>query len=280
VILAAKSILRVIESDQRPTEMIKEDGTLLLSIDLECQRIILDQLAGKLPIMAEEDPSSHSLVTSHKSYYLVDPLDGTSACKRFLRTLGGQVGFGPLGGVVIDGRLEAACYYDVPSRSLYSAVRGQGVYCIADTELDQALPQLFSRPRLQAFQDLRLRDCAALFYTGQRGEMPLVQALRGADAIDTAYRFGGFASDCTRLTRGLEQIQIQFHLKPWDLSASLFPIEAGYAAIFDPLGAKVDYLDWQLAARNPILIAPKQALGEIMQFIQRNRDRIKAHEPE
>jgi len=81
---------------------VKADKSLVLNLDLESQRRILNVLGSTFPVLAEEDESSHSLVTSGGSYLLVDPLDGTTSCKRFLGERGGQVGYGPLVGFVRD----------------------------------------------------------------------------------------------------------------------------------------------------------------------------------
>ena len=94
---------------------VKADKTLVMNLDLESQRLILNRLASAgYPIVAEEDSTSHNLISTEPSYLLVDPLDGTTSCKRFLGQFGGQVGFGPLAGFVYEGELAIAYFYSVP----------------------------------------------------------------------------------------------------------------------------------------------------------------------
>lgn len=232
------------------TAQKKCDNSLVLELDIENQALILEALGGALPVAAEEDPSSHDCL-SENEFFTVDPVDGTTACRRFLSSHSTEVGFGPLLGYFKNGVPTISVYYNVPERTLYTAVRGQGVSVnlSQSEELSEVSGTVPSPPTVA------LERSAVLFYIGNSGEPHIVQKLRDDDIIETAYRFGGFANDCTRLARGLEQIDVQFAVKPWDYPAVLFPLEAGYDVIVDPLGRGSPLLEWQVQMNNPVIIA-------------------------
>ena len=261
---AAEFLHSAVRDPKTMTVTKKADATLVTSLDTGSQHIILDQLGTKLPIVAEETEASHELISS-KEYYLVDPLDGTTSCKRFLGVSGGQIGFGPLLGYMRAGRLLAACFYSLPHNEVISAVRGHGVYISTGFS---ALPPILERERLTVDNCTTLSESAVLFYTGLSGEMDAITRLRRSDAIENVYRFGGFANDCARLARGSEQIGIQFSAKPWDLSALLFPLEAGLTAVFDPFGQAVTLEEWSMQPNNPLVIAHPGVINDVLKIIR------------
>jgi fructose-1,6-bisphosphatase/inositol monophosphatase family enzyme len=265
VLEAARYLESAAISGDKPQVSIKSDNSLVMNLDLESQRIILESLSGTFPIVAEEDPQSHSLINSHNDYFLVDPLDGTTTCKRFLGERGGQVGYGPLAGFVHNGQLSIAVFYSVPHRRLFSARKGSGCYLY---DLDGDSLELKTEPRrLVVKTSSDLGSAAALFFVGKRGECRLIEALKTSDLIETAYRFGGFANDCTRLAQGFEQIQIQFMANPWDFAAVLFAAEAGCSVFCDPLGRRVKLESWKIEHNNPVVIVAPGLEDALFKFI-------------
>lgn len=264
VLAAGRHVVEFARGDKKVDVRVKADSTLVLNLDIECQAIILERLSGSLPIVAEEDEASHSLIESEGDYLLVDPIDGTTSCKRFLTTVGGQIGFGPLVGMVKQGRLLVAAFYNITQRALFTAVRGEGCWMV---ELDPAKdpPPLSDRQWLSIVDPPQLFEMALLFYPGTRGEVPVVESLRSKGLIENVYRFGGFANDCSRLARGFEQIQIQFAVKPWDLPAILFPLCAGLEIRFDPLGSCQRLEDWSMAHNNPVIVAPPASMPRLIE---------------
>jgi len=238
---------------------VKPDKTLVMNLDLESQRRILAALGTTLPIVAEEDPSSHSLIDASGSYFLVDPLDGTTSCKRFLGQRGGQVGFGPLVGFVRNNQLAVASFYSVPHRTLFTAVRGEGTY---------ALEYGASEPRvLRPERCVELTAAGVLFFVSPYGEARVIEFLRSRNAIENVYRFGGFANDCSRLAQGFEQIQFQCNAKPWDFSAVLLAAEAGYEVICDPLGRRVPLQDWKIEMNNAVAIMHRELVSDFFALV-------------
>jgi fructose-1,6-bisphosphatase/inositol monophosphatase family enzyme len=238
----------------------KADETLVTNLDLECDQIISDLLAKHAPILTEEKAETYTLLKSKDPYFLVDPLDGTTACKRFLGKIGGQVGFGPVIGYVEEHTITRAAFYNVPKRTLYSASAGKGCYAI-DSEFGRVLKKC---PQI----NLKLKDCALIFFTGEGGEARIAQMLKQQGHIETAFRFGGFANDCSRLVDGCEEIQMQTTVRPWDFSAVLLTQEYGLETIVDPLGKPAPFPEWKLEINNPILTAPQNLISALHALIQ------------
>jgi fructose-1,6-bisphosphatase/inositol monophosphatase family enzyme len=229
---------------------VKPDATLVLNLDLELQKILLDNLK-KLPIVSEEMPQTHSKIGTSSDYYVVDPLDGTTSAKRFLTAINSQVGFGPMVGVVNGGKVVGVVFFNTPQRKFFIAQLGKGCFVFDYGDNSGA-----SMCRVNANCSLPLVSCAVLFYAGKNGELNVVNKLKNSDAVENFYRFGGFANDCSRLAQGFEQIQIQFSVKAWDLPAALLSAESGLDVRIDPFGIKVPIKDWVIQNENPLITAP------------------------
>ncbi|MCB0338139.1 MAG: hypothetical protein KDD53_00980 [Bdellovibrionales bacterium] len=266
ILSAIKDSLREIYQTKELSSIeYKGDGTLVTALDLKCHSIISARLKSLLPIVSEEDPSTHSLIDSCDDYILIDPIDGTSACKRFFGEIGGQVGFGPLVGRVRNGNVIEAFYGNVMQRALYHAKLGEGVrkasiYLSNTNEIVCEEWNQLIKP-----QDKPLRECALLFYASSGEEMLTVRSLREKGKIETAYRFGGFANDCVRLAEGKEELLLQYKASAWDATATLFASEAGFEVLFDPKGSRARFMDWSIKQNNPVLIAPVELIDELIQ---------------
>lgn len=261
---AARYLDGAARSGQAPTVEVKADSTLVMNLDLESQRIIMERLSGSYPIVAEEDPTSHSRIANTESYFLVDPLDGTTSCKRFLGQQGGHVGYGPLVGFVHDGELAISVFYSMPHRQLFTAIVGQGAYV---TTFGDNWKVIEAERQLIAPQCSDLKQAGMLFFISQFGEAPVVEFLRKKNAVENIYRFGGFASDCARIAQGYEQIQLQCSVKPWDFTAVLLAAEAGCEIFCDPLHRRVPLKQWRIESNNPILALPRGRSHEFFDLL-------------
>jgi len=246
---------------------VKADHTLVMNLDLESQRRVLLKLPKGHKVVAEEDESSHGLIHSAESYFLVDPLDGTTSCKRFFGQKGGHVGYGPLVGYVDEGTLSVASFYNVPQGKLLTAVKGQGTY-ISTPDFAQAHAP-GARERLQPAPCTSLVQAGVLFFIGHHGESRVMQHLRNNNALENMYRFGGFANDCSRLARGFEQMSVQFSAKPWDFSAVLLAAEAGLEVWLGPLGRRVPLNEWRIEPNNPLMIVQPGIRDELFAILDR-----------
>ena len=244
---------------------VKADHTLVMNLDLESQRRVLSRLPEGHKVVAEEDESSHGLIHSAESYFLVDPLDGTTSCKRFFGQKGGHVGYGPLVGYVHEGALSVASFYNVPQGKLLTAVKGQGAY-VATPDFSQAP---LKRERLQPAPCNSLVQAGILFFIGHHGESRVMQHLRNNNALENMYRFGGFANDCSRLAQGFEQMSVQFSAKPWDFSAVLLAAEAGLEVWLDPLGRRIPLDQWRVEPNNPLIIVQPGIRDELFTILDR-----------
>jgi myo-inositol-1(or 4)-monophosphatase len=266
VVEAARYLDRASRSGEGLRVEVKADNTLVMNLDLESQRIIINRLTGSYPIVAEEDSASHDRISSTNTYFLIDPLDGTTSCKRFLGQRGGHVGYGPLVGFVLEGELAVAAFYSIPHRQLFTAVKGQGTFVTTFGE-DWAVVE--SERKLIAPACTDMKQAGMLFFISPYGEAPVVEFLRRHHAVENIYRFGGFASDCARLAQGYEQIQLQFVVKPWDFSAVLLSAEAGCEVFCDPLGRRTPLNDWRLESNNPIVTLPAGTSGAFFELLDR-----------
>ena len=237
----------------------KEDSSLVTNLDMASQAAMQPVLRCGIQIASEEDPASHALVGRPANYFLIDPLDGTSSCRRCLmhhrKFQPGNVGFGPLAGYAENGIMTAAAFINLPDRMMYTAVRGQGAW-MAEVGSNNLPPARDKRTRLQVEKKAApaLSEASLLFYPGVRGELEFATYLRKNGLVESLYRFGSFASDCTRISRGYEEGEIQFSLKAWDLCAALIAEEAGCDVLVDPLKSCTPLGKWQLAPLNPVLI--------------------------
>jgi fructose-1,6-bisphosphatase/inositol monophosphatase family enzyme len=244
---------------------VKADHTLVMNLDVESQRRVLSRLPAGHPVVAEEDESSHGLINSAGSYFLVDPIDGTTSCKRFFGQSGGHVGYGPLVGYVHDGQLSVASFFSVPHGTLLTAVKGLGTY-ISTPDLSAA-HTVGTRERLLPPGCSSLVQAGVLFFVGHNGETRVMQHLKNHNAIENMYRFGGFANDCARLAQGFEQMSVQFSAKPWDFSAALLAAEAGLEVWLDPLGRRVPLNEWRIEANNPSIIVQPGIRDELFTLV-------------
>ena len=247
----------------------KKDNSLVMTLDIESQKIISKVLEGDLPIVGEEDEKGHELLAAARDYFVIDPVDGTASCKRFLKNEGGQLGFGPIVGLVQGGRVVASCFYHVPFRTLYTAVKGEGAYqlqCIPLGELG-SIPELKDRKRLMAGDMTELKQAGVLFFPGSRGECRIIEHLKGGHLIENAYRFGGFANDCVRLACGYEQVQVQFSVKSWDFPACLITAEAGLKVIVDPLDTRTDFYEWTVQPENPVISSVPSLVEKVLEVV-------------
>lgn len=267
-LLAAQHLIKAGHSNEMVKAWRKGDNTWVMSLDLECEKIILEKLSLLAPALSEESDQTHSLIGSRDPYFVIDPVDGTTACKRYLTSRGGQVGFGPVIGYLEEGRLRYSVFYNVPYRTLFSAVKGEGTYSYYSEHADLLPPPLLERPRLKLSDLPTLEDSVALFFMGRGGEGRIVNDLKVAGKIDNAYRFGGFANDCSRLARGLEDIQVQFAVKPWDFAAALLSVEAGLSVVLDPLGTPTPFDHWNISMENPLITCPAASVNQLLALMR------------
>jgi fructose-1,6-bisphosphatase/inositol monophosphatase family enzyme len=266
---AAKYILDFNNTSEKFVANRKSDGSWVLSLDLDCNQILRDKLVKFLPIVSEEEEETHNLIESQEPFFLIDPLDGTSVCRRFPLEKGGQIGFGPLLGSVVGGKVQQAVFVHVPRRSILVALRGKGCFAYNFNEDEKHINFASFKQIVPAFDSHKLNDLVGLFAVGDVWHfMPLV-LLKEKGIIDNLYRFGGIANDAFRLVMGEEDFQFQHRVKAWDFASTLFLQEAGFKVFINPLGETVDYREWSLKKNNPILAAPPKLALSLLEELKK-----------
>ena len=112
----------------------------------------------------------------------------------------------------------AAAFAHIPRRTLFIAEIGKGVRVTKFELVDKKLIYSGNSKTIKGCQykeSLKLRNCASLFFMGRFNEYNLdydtdrfteviiLNTLKTQKIIDNAYRFGGFANDCSRVTQGV-----------------------------------------------------------------------------
>lgn len=262
---AAKKLIDLVNLNHHPTINYKQDRSLVLDIDIILQEVILNSLNNET-IVSEELLSSHELVGQEKDYFIIDPIDGTTSCRRFLTAQESQVGFGPMIGFIRNGKLESVAFFNCPQRSIFFAEINHGAYKIPFDQF-QNFKVNSNLYRLAVPDTPPLKECAVLFFAGLNGELKSIEKLKSSGLVENFYRFGGFANDVSRLALGSEQIQIQYSVKAWDFSAVLLAHEVGLDILVDPSDANSKFTDWKIREENPVLISPKLYSNQIYNIL-------------
>lgn len=271
VLAAAKHLLNSVKNRDQIQVTSKADYTIVMNLDIECQKIIKDILAGPVLALSEEDEDSHKLIGQEVDCFIIDPIDGTASCRRYLGTEGGQIGYGPLVGFVEKGKVRVAAYYNIPSKTLYSAAHQQGASAIKINPLEvDSVPEISARRVLKIPEPIELNQSAVLFYPGSMQELEAIMHLRTNGLVENTYRLGGFANDSIRVAEGFEQIQLQTRVKAWDFPSTLIAKEAGLEVVIDPFNKKIEFENWVLSIDNPILIAHRHVLPTLLKNISKS----------
>ena len=261
-IKAARLILKKLDPSESLDSWKKSDDTVVTAADIESQVLLVQELKTYLPMVCEEDPASHRLLETENNYILIDPLDGTTSARRFGNAMGGQVGYGPIVGLVLDSRLAATVFINIPQRTGYLAIKGCGC------ESFSLMEDRNKRTQLAKVTEYPIDKSAMLFYAGKRGELEALSKVRKGCALENYYRFGGFANDAVRIALNQEQIQLQFSVKAWDLPAALIPFEAGCKVVLQPLGDSQELEDYRLQLENPLLLGQTKLVDEVLPLIR------------
>lgn len=188
---------------------------LVTEVDLECERMCREVLAGRYPdhdILAEELGGAVTGTARSKYRWVFDPLDGTTNYAHGLPIYCSSLG------LEVDGEVVVAAIYDPSRKELFTAERGEGAWMNGERLHVSATAQLIDALLVTGFPyDVRTQyeELVGIFGAFLM-EARAVRRL-GSAAVDLCYvaagRFDGF----------WEQ-----HLKPWDVAAgSLIVTEAG-----------------------------------------------------
>ncbi len=242
-----RAVLRFSAAGTRLKSRTKSDGTFVTELDMLATEMLEERLGELLPIVSEERKRSHLLIEKSENFLVVDPIDGTTALRRYVRGSPTCAGFGPLVGVVFDGVLTATVFGDISTGELVTAEVGCGVTV-------RSLGRKNAK-RLKKITPTALHQSAMIMNLSSADETLLAYQLRDQGVIEAVYRYGAIANDCMRIARGLEEIHLQLRLKPWDFAAVLLAAEAGAQVMADPLDRQIQLSKWRVSANNPVLVA-------------------------
>jgi fructose-1,6-bisphosphatase/inositol monophosphatase family enzyme len=260
---AAVRLVTLIEKPEMVTHVRKADRSWVLSLDLEANQVITRELRGSgVSLISEEEGDTHRWIGAPGTFFLIDPLDGTSVCRRFMNERNGQLGFGPIVGLVEDGIVQAVAFAHISRGLIFCAQAGKGLTLSPISDSAEVIR--IGSPRSQATE---LSECLMLFHIGSRTETMLAYELRHRAVIDNAYRFGGFANDSCRLALGYEDIQLQLSLCAWDLCATLIAQEAGFSVWLDPFGVPTKLENWKIKENNPVLVCPPNVAEQLIKVM-------------
>lgn len=125
VVLEAGDAIMAIHRN-RPQAEMKGDGSPVTEADRAAEALILAALerqAGDIPVVSEENPSSHSLIPDGP-FFLVDPLDGT---KEFLRS-DDRGGFTVNIALIEDGKPVLGIVHAPALSRLFTGIVGTGAW--------------------------------------------------------------------------------------------------------------------------------------------------------
>jgi fructose-1,6-bisphosphatase/inositol monophosphatase family enzyme len=239
----------------------KSDGSFVTELDMRATEILEEALHGYLPIVSEERAKSHRLIDDLRDCLVIDPIDGTTPLKRYIRGVPSCSGFGPMVGVVFEGRLVATVFGDIYSKSVVTAEQGRGV----------RVRKLGSRAthKVPKVRPVSLDHAAMIMNVASAREALLAYQLRDEGVVEAVFRYGAISNDCWRIAQGLEEVLLQLRLKPWDFAAVLIAAECGAEVLVDPLGKGVALVEWQVCSNNPVLIANTRDNMGLLKSIRR-----------
>jgi 3'(2'), 5'-bisphosphate nucleotidase len=104
---------------------VKEDNTTVTDADFVSEKVILDILGDRYPILSEETVNDSSRLSSSK-VWVVDPLDGTND---FIQKTGDFV---IMIGLLVDKEPYMGVVYRPTANEMYVAEKGNGAFKISD----------------------------------------------------------------------------------------------------------------------------------------------------
>ena len=191
---------------------VKGAADYVTKVDVAVQEYLRKELAARTPdviLLAEEQENSN--LDPAKSYWILDPIDGTTNFVRRLHYSNISVA------LAHDGQVEYAVVYDPFADELFSAQKDCGAFC-------NGLPIRVSDKDVAHAVFL----CGSTIYDRSLTErsFSLMRQLyeKGLDFR----RFGAAALDLCQVAAGRAELFYECRLSPWDYAAgSLIVTEAG-----------------------------------------------------
>lgn len=209
------------------TVTVKGAADYVTKVDVAVQEYMRKGLKNITPgviLLAEEQENNH--LDASKSYWILDPIDGTTNLIHDYRMSAVSLG------LYEQGRITFAVVYNPFTEETFHAVRGQGAFLNGKpihvshrAAFDTCIISLGSSPYE--------KDKAAMLF-------PIFQSI----FMETAdfRRSASAALDLCYVAAGRIDGYFEFNLKPWDYAAGSLVIEEAGGRITDWSGNKLSYL--------------------------------------
>lgn len=143
---AGKAVMKRVRRGLKET--FKDDTSPVTNADKKSHEIIkkaLHKLTPGIPIMSEEDPSSHTLAGSVKTFWCVDPVDSTRSMIRYSKGEKERDGFAINIGLVENGRAsKGVVYYPARDTLFYTGNNGKAYKQVGSAKPEQLIVQDFT----------------------------------------------------------------------------------------------------------------------------------------
>jgi 3'(2'), 5'-bisphosphate nucleotidase len=228
----------------------KPDSSPVTVADRESEALLLEGLwnaARGVPVIAEESMSLGAAPAKSRSFFLVDPLDGT---REYVNRVGE---FTVNIGLVVDAAPVFGMIYAPALGDLYVTL-GQGRAVEAHVPLDESKASLASLP----LRDLRTRqpDAGALTVLESRSHRTAeTEAFLAGYAIGEVKRSGSSLKFC-RIARGDADFYVRLGpTREWDTAAGQAILEAAGGSVTDLSGQRLAYGKADGGYGNPHFVA-------------------------
>jgi len=236
------------QSEKQQSISIKDDGSVVTKTDLACQTYLeqqLQQLAPNIDFLGEEMSPAAQLTAlkSEKSFWCVDPLDGTSnfACPMPL--------FAISVALIEHGQPTLACIHDPIRQETFTAIKGQGCQ-LNHTRISSA--------------PARELNASSGFIDFKRLEAKLAIHLATKKIYYSQRNIGSCALEWAWLAAARGQFIIHGGEKIWDYAAGILLAEEAGCIVTNFLGEK-PFLKVQISS--PIVASIPHIHPAILQTI-------------
>lgn len=137
----ARQVMEVHRNGTIQTVKLKQGGEIALLADENASRAISDEwkrMLADVPLMDEEDPSTHDLIAALGLVGIADPIDGSGIFQRctLLPRRAPVLGWGSTVCIMQDGIVQVAVIHQIATRQLFVAIRGGGCWWISGDDYD------------------------------------------------------------------------------------------------------------------------------------------------
>ena len=210
---------------------------LITNIDLESERSIINKIVKSYPshnILSEE----HGLINNKSDYlWVIDPLDGTT---NFVH---GYPSFGVSIGLLYKNTPELGVVLELPSKNLYSALKGNGAYNNGKRISVSKISNLTNSLHVTGFG----------YDHGEKWSINMKLFEHFTDITQGVRRSGAASIDLCHLACGTVDGFWELDLHPWDTAAGIVIVKEAGGRITKMNGGKYSIHEDQILASNGLI---------------------------